>query len=105
MTPLNSGERFRAILALLYNYLLLNPIALRTAKTLWSFDCSKCNRVKHRCKDTDTGTRSWILKKEAHQFTFKIDIIFGKSSVWADTLSDIIVIVGHHDLYFMVQLL
>ena len=24
-----------------------NPIALRTAKTLWSFDCSDCNRVKH----------------------------------------------------------
>ena len=23
-----------------------NPIALRTAKTLWSFDCSECNWVK-----------------------------------------------------------
>ena len=27
-------------------YLTLNPIALRTAKTLWSFGCSECNRVK-----------------------------------------------------------
>ena len=24
----------------------INPIALRMAKTLWSFDCSECNRVK-----------------------------------------------------------
>ena len=24
----------------------LNPIALRTAKTVWSFGCSECNRVK-----------------------------------------------------------
>ena len=24
----------------------INPIALRTAKTLWSFDHSECNRVK-----------------------------------------------------------
>ena len=24
----------------------VNPIALRTAKTLWSFGCSECNRVK-----------------------------------------------------------
>ena len=24
----------------------INPIALRTAKTLWSFGCSECNRVK-----------------------------------------------------------
>ena len=23
----------------------LNPIALRTTKTLWSFGCSECNRV------------------------------------------------------------
>ena len=28
----------------------LNPIALRTAKTLWSFGHSKCNRVKTSCK-------------------------------------------------------
>ena len=27
-------------------YQLLNPIALRTAKTLWSFGRSECNRVK-----------------------------------------------------------
>ena len=26
-----------------------NPIALRTAKTLWSFDRSECNRVKVLC--------------------------------------------------------
>ena len=26
--------------------LLFNPFALRTAKTLWSFGCSECNRVK-----------------------------------------------------------
>ena len=26
---------------------ILNPIALRTAKTLWSFGCSECRRVKH----------------------------------------------------------
>ena len=25
---------------------LFNPIALGTAKTLWSFGCSECNRVK-----------------------------------------------------------
>ena len=25
---------------------VLNPIAVRTAKTLWSFGCSECNRVK-----------------------------------------------------------
>ena len=25
---------------------MVNPIALRTAKTLWSFGCSECNRVK-----------------------------------------------------------
>ena len=25
-----------------------NPIALRTAKTLWSFGRSECNRVKHK---------------------------------------------------------
>ena len=28
--------------------LALNPIALRTAKTLWSFGRSECNRVKIR---------------------------------------------------------
>ena len=27
--------------------ILLNPIALGTAKTLWSFGCSECNRVKN----------------------------------------------------------
>ena len=26
--------------------LYFNPTALRTAKTLWSFGCSECNRVK-----------------------------------------------------------
>ena len=26
--------------------LLINPIALRTAKPLWSFGCSECYRVK-----------------------------------------------------------
>ena len=26
--------------------LAISPIALRTAKTLWSFGCSKCSRVK-----------------------------------------------------------
>ena len=26
----------------------LNPIALRMAKTLWSFGCSECSRVKKR---------------------------------------------------------
>ena len=26
--------------------LFFNPIALRKAKTPWSFDCSECNRVK-----------------------------------------------------------
>ena len=26
--------------------LVVNPDALRTAKTLWSFGCSECNRVK-----------------------------------------------------------
>ena len=25
---------------------IFNPIALRTAKTLWSFGCFECNRVK-----------------------------------------------------------
>ena len=25
--------------------MVFNPIALRTAKTLWSFGCSECNRV------------------------------------------------------------
>ena len=29
-----------------FSGLLLNPIALRTAKTLWSFGCSECNRVR-----------------------------------------------------------
>ena len=29
-----------------WKFYLLNPIALRTAKTLWSFDYSECNRVK-----------------------------------------------------------
>ena len=28
----------------------INPIALRTAKTLWSFDRSDCNRVKNSAK-------------------------------------------------------
>ena len=27
---------------------LFNPTALRTAKTLWSFGCYECNRVKSR---------------------------------------------------------
>ena len=26
--------------------LMINPIAIRTAKTLWSFGCSECNRIK-----------------------------------------------------------
>ena len=30
--------------------LYVNPIALRTAKTLWSFGHSECNRVKRKCK-------------------------------------------------------
>ena len=30
----------------LFSSLVLNPIALRTAKTLWSFGRSECNRVK-----------------------------------------------------------
>ena len=28
-------------------YMHLNPVALRTAKTLWSFDRSECSRVKY----------------------------------------------------------
>ena len=27
---------------------MFNPIAIRTAKTLWSFDHSECNRVKRQ---------------------------------------------------------
>ena len=36
--------------------LLFNPIALRTAKTLWSFDCSECNRVKIK-----VGMVGWLV--------------------------------------------
>ena len=30
----------------LFAFLLFNPVALRTAKTLWSFGCSGCKRVQ-----------------------------------------------------------
>ena len=35
-----------------------NPVALRIAKTLWSFGCSECNRVKYLAAiDTDEGSK------------------------------------------------
>ena len=32
---------------------MLNPIALRTAKTLWNFGCFECNRVKNNMQSVD----------------------------------------------------
>ena len=40
---------------------IINPIAVRTAKTLWSFGRSKCNRV-NQSKDILTEVRLNILK-------------------------------------------
>ena len=39
---------YRRIMYVIYKHfkLVFNPIALRTAKTLWSFGRSECNRVK-----------------------------------------------------------
>ena len=37
----------RIVYALDFFYVIFNPIALRTAKTLWSFGRSECNKVKH----------------------------------------------------------
>ena len=37
---------FQRMAAALYSQTLLNPIALRTAKTLWSSGHSECNRFK-----------------------------------------------------------
>ena len=35
----------------------VNPIALRTAKTLWSLGCSECNRVK---KGSTFGKKNYL---------------------------------------------
>ena len=42
-SQINTVQRMTAAL---YSQTRLNPIALRTAKTLWSFGHSECNRVK-----------------------------------------------------------
>ena len=46
---------------------LFNPFALRMAKTVWSFGCSECNRVKMRSalKGKDFAPRGAIF------FSFK----------------------------------
>ena len=38
----------RKVMMILWFYIFFNPIALRTAKTLWSFGLSECNRVNSR---------------------------------------------------------
>ena len=53
-----------------------NPIALRMAKTLWSFGCSECNRVKCRPlmrRDAKLKTEELLpLKKTPSHLTSKI---------------------------------
>ena len=39
---------------LLFELSFINPIALRTAKTPWSFGRSECNRVMKGCKNEDS---------------------------------------------------
>ena len=41
LKPLRENVSFRGVSS------WFNPAALRTAKTLWSFGCSECNRVKN----------------------------------------------------------
>ena len=38
---------------------VFNPIALRMAKTLWSFGCSKCNRVMY-CRISHTELPEYV---------------------------------------------
>ena len=44
--------------------LYLNPVALRTIKTLWSFGCSECNRVNINGNTIigGKGTNSFLLE-------------------------------------------
>ena len=43
----NFGNYFKCPNFLIFRvFIFINPIALRTAKTPWSFGCSECNRVK-----------------------------------------------------------
>ena len=39
-----------------------NPTALRTAKTLWSFGCSECRRVKHSVFQSYQDDKRVIMK-------------------------------------------
>ena len=49
-----------------------NPVALRTAKTLWSFGCSECNRVKEK---------TLLLAKENKKEVTKVVSIVKKKMV------------------------
>ena len=42
-----------------------NPIALRTAKTLWSFGHSECNRIKSTCGGSGAVVYMSILERRA----------------------------------------
>ena len=46
VAPYKKGDKYQ-YLQLRVIYLKYNPIALRMAKTLWSFGRSECNRVNH----------------------------------------------------------
>ena len=48
---LESIKNKNKILAIYHSLKLLNPIELRTAKTLWSFDPPECSRVKFDTTD------------------------------------------------------
>ena len=52
-------------------YLHLNPIALRTAKTVWSFGRSECNRVTYTFISSTHKTAK--MKVNVVEFAYYID--------------------------------
>ena len=47
--------KIRIFIVVIVNQNEFNPIALRTAKTLWSFDLSECNRAKVKKSQEEKG--------------------------------------------------
>ena len=79
---------------------MINPIALRTAKTLWSFGCSECNTVKYH---THLSQIPVICSIEDVQFRFLISRHSGQHTVENMVISFIMSLM--HDTRLLKQVL
>ena len=80
------------------------PVALRLAKTLWSFGHSECNRVKLILGLCDLYN-SWSsdLSHCLALSLFHRLILYLMEKVHSNTVTDLISLLGYLDLYFTGQ--